>query len=181
MIILINITNQSHEYLKEFINPNISVDMTCGRGNDTLFLSRISKKVYAFDIQNEAIQSTNVLLKKNHRTNVEVIKDSHDLFDLYISEKIDLFIYNLGYLPSSTREVKTNARIVLSSLEKALDFLTVSGMIVIVVYLHDFLESRSIETFVSKLGKSFDVSKFQILNKKNSPYIIKIKKVQEQK
>ncbi len=39
----------SHRLLEEVLtNTDISVDMTCGAGNDTLFLAKISKKVYAF-------------------------------------------------------------------------------------------------------------------------------------
>ena len=39
------------EFVKNIIrkkdNIEVSCDMTCGRGNDTLFLSGLSKKVYA--------------------------------------------------------------------------------------------------------------------------------------
>ena len=45
-------------------NNTIGVDATCGRGKDTLFLANIFKEVYAFDIQDEAIESTKELLKE---------------------------------------------------------------------------------------------------------------------
>ena len=49
----------SKKLLKEVIDKNsIVVDATAGNGNDTLFLAKTSaKKVYAFDIQQLAIEN----------------------------------------------------------------------------------------------------------------------------
>lgn len=55
------------------------IDLTCGNGYDTLFLSNlagISGCVKAFDIQEEAIERTKKLLKeKSNYNNYEVIRD----------------------------------------------------------------------------------------------------------
>ncbi len=40
------------------------VDATVGNGNDTLLLARLASFVYGFDIQKEAINNTDSLLKK---------------------------------------------------------------------------------------------------------------------
>lgn len=46
----------SHDFLAEVIDKEaITLDATMGNGNDTVFLAKSSKKVYAFDIQEEAI------------------------------------------------------------------------------------------------------------------------------
>ncbi len=173
---MISIVELSHKILDEFKEPNIAIDMTCGNGHDTLFLAKKAKKVYAFDIQNEAISNTLKLLEENKINNVSVLKESHDLFDIFVSEKFDLAIYNLGYLPSGNHDIKTNARIVINSLEKAIEMMNSKGIIVIVIYLHDLYESNAITDFVSNLHENFDVMKYQILNKEQSPYIIKISK-----
>lgn len=59
-----------HKYLKGLItNKHIAVDMTCGNGNDTLFLAQHAGFVYAIDISQEAItktmQRTNKFNNKN--------------------------------------------------------------------------------------------------------------------
>lgn len=176
---MINIVNLSHRILSECHNPRIAVDMTCGNGYDTLFLAQISEQVYAFDIQDEAITKTLKLLKDNDISNVQVLKESHDLFDIFISQNIDLAIYNLGYLPSGKKDIKTEAVIVLNSLKKALEVLNPEGIIVIVVYLHDFEESRLITDFTSKLGSDFDVIKHEVMNRNSSPYIIEIRRIKK--
>jgi len=177
VIKLINIAELSHNILNEFKNPNIAIDMTCGNGLDTLFLSSIAKSVFAFDIQDEAINNTKKLLDLNRIKNARVIKESHDLYDIYVSDKIDLVIYNLGYLPSGNKLIKTESRIVINSLKKILYQLNDFGIIVIVIYLHNLDESNQIQELTKKLGKEFDVMKYEVLNKNNSPYIIKIQKI----
>ncbi len=176
---MINISQYSHDILSKFRNANISIDMTCGNGYDTLFLSQISKSVFAFDIQDSAIEHTKKLLEENHVSNAKVIKESHDLFDIYINDLIDLAIYNLGYLPKGNKDIKTQSDIVVKSLKKLVEQLNVNGLIVIVIYLHDLDESIAIQDFVRTLDSRFDVLKHKVLNKENCPYIIEINKVKE--
>ncbi|MBI9008749.1 MAG: class I SAM-dependent methyltransferase [Tenericutes bacterium] len=161
----------------ESIDPKVAIDMTCGNGRDTLFLSNIAKKIYAFDIQEQAIKTTFELLQENNVTNVQLIQDSHDKIDHYVSELVDLAIYNLGYLPNGDKSIKTNADIVLQSLEKLLAQLNHLAIVVLVIYLHDLEESNKIQDFTKKLDKNYDVLEYKVLNKKNSPYIIKITKI----
>ena len=176
---MINVVDLSHEILREFKNPKIAIDMTCGNGFDTLFLSKIANKVYAFDIQDLAIENTSKLLESHHVDNVEIILESHDLFDEYVLEKIDLAIYNLGYLPKGSKDIKTEAEIVIKSLKKAINKLNINGLVVLVIYLHDMQESNMIADYVNTLDSCYDVLKIQVLNKKDCPYIIKIKKIKE--
>ncbi len=177
---MVKITELSHELLAKTKNAKIAIDMTCGNGQDTVFLAKISEKVYAFDIQEVAINNTKKLLDDNKIDNVIVKKESHDLFDIFINTPFDIAIYNLGYLPGGDKKIKTEAITVVKSLEKAIYLLAENGRIIIVIYLHDKLESESIEAFVSSLGSEFDVMKYKILNKKKSPYIIEIHRVKKQ-
>ena len=81
----------SKKLLKEVIDKNsIVVDATAGNGNDTLFLAKTSaKRVFAFDVQNQATTNTNDLLEKNNLADkCEIILDSHENFDKYIEENI---------------------------------------------------------------------------------------------
>ena len=49
----------AHDFLAEVVTQDdIVVDATMGNGHDTLFLSKLAKKVYAFDIQEQALEKT---------------------------------------------------------------------------------------------------------------------------
>ena len=49
----------AHDFLAEVVTQDdIVVDATMGNGHDTLFLAKLAKKVYAFDIQEQALEKT---------------------------------------------------------------------------------------------------------------------------
>ena len=61
-----------HFILEHLGEGDIAVDFTMGNGGDTLFLSKTvgeSGKVYAFDIQEEALTSTRAFLEENGAPN----------------------------------------------------------------------------------------------------------------
>lgn len=123
-----------HKYLKPLINKeSICVDMTAGNGNDTLFLSELCKKVIAFDISKEAINNTKQKVKD--KDNVVLINDSHINVDKYLNDKVDLFIFNLGYLPRANEYSVTNADDTLLAFKKAYELLKDNGYIIITFYL----------------------------------------------
>jgi SAM-dependent methyltransferase len=173
---MIHIVNLSHQILKQHPLPLVALDMTCGLGRDTQFLTDIAEKVYAFDIQASAIDATKALLSSRQREKVTFIHQSHHLFDDYVEEAVDIAIYNLGYLPGGPKDIKTDKSLVLQSLKKLLQKLNPDGLVVLVIYLHDFDESEAIETYVSGLDIGFDVMRYQVLNRTKSPYIISIHK-----
>lgn len=140
---LIHNTNITKVLLDQKIkNGSVVVDATMGNGNDTLFLCQqvLPKgKIYAFDIQEVALKRTLKLLKDHHYNaetvaNIHCIKDSHENFDQYISESVDVFMYNLGYLPGSDQSIITNPESTIKSLKSALSLLKVGGIISIIVY-----------------------------------------------
>ena len=123
-----------HKYVEPLIgSEDICVDMTAGNGNDTLFLCKRVKKVYAFDVSEEAIRKTAERIKDYD--NVVLVNDSHANLDKYIKEKIRLFIFNLGYLPKAEQYSVTEASETLKGLKKAFEFLEKDGYIVITFYL----------------------------------------------
>ena len=78
-----------HKYVEPLIgSEDICVDMTAGNGNDTLFLCRLSKKVYAFDISKEAIEKTRE--RTRECDNLILIRDSHVNVDRYVKEKSNI-------------------------------------------------------------------------------------------
>ncbi|MBO4920249.1 MAG: class I SAM-dependent methyltransferase [Erysipelotrichaceae bacterium] len=123
-----------HKYIRSLIHPeDLTVDMTAGNGNDTLFLSELSKEVIAFDISAEAIRRTKERIKE--RNNVALIHDSHVNVDRYVNRKVRLFIFNLGYLPHSEETTPSKADDTLLAFQKAYELLEENGYIVITFYL----------------------------------------------
>ena len=123
-----------HKYIKSLIGKDdVTADLTAGNGNDTLFLSQLSKKVYAFDISAEAIASTKE--KITGRDNVILVHDSHAQIDQYVKEKLRLTIFNLGYLPHGKEYSVTSGPETLIAVEKSYELLESSGYLIITFYL----------------------------------------------
>lgn len=152
----------------------ILVDATAGNGFDTLFLCELSKDnfVYSFDIQKIAVENTKKILTQNNCTNCRVILDSHENFDNYIEEEIDVCMFNLGYLPQSDKTIKTNYITSIKAISKVINKLSLCGRIFICAYkLHDNgFESNEILNYISKLDNNkYNVLKISLLNKSNMP------------
>ncbi|MCW1009284.1 class I SAM-dependent methyltransferase, partial [Streptococcus anginosus] len=75
-------------------------------GYDTLFLAQLAKKVYAFDIQEQAIKQTAKRLAEAKVDNVELFLTGHENVGQYI-KSTKAAIFNLGYLPSADKSVIT--------------------------------------------------------------------------
>lgn len=176
------IIDYAHEILLSNLASDSNIcDMTIGNGKDTLFLCKHFKYVYGFDIQPIALSNTNNLLKEHRLTNYELHLDNFVNIDLYIKNKIQGFIYNLGYLPNGDKKVTTLAKDTLKSLKKALKLLDNEGLIVLVIYSgHEQgkIESQRINYFVKKLSqKEYDVITYKFINQiNNPPYVIVIER-----
>jgi len=135
-----------------------AVDATCGNGHDTLWMTDKFKKVYAFDVQKEAIDSTYRLLKGNDADgNVVLIHDSHGNMEKYLEEAPQVIVFNLGYLPGGDKSVTTEDGETLKAVEKSLELLDVGGLLCITMYHgHEqgAKERKSLLEWASGLSKS---------------------------
>jgi len=168
----------AHDYLLENNHENyIGVDFTCGSGNDTKILALNMKHVYSFDIQKEPIMEAKELCKDLN--NISFYCKSHFYFDEEVVS-FDRGIFNLGYYPKGDKTITTNYIEVIQTIEKALNLLNNNGRLIIVCYPgfeSGYIESMKIEEYVQSLSsKKYDVFKFQLMNRKNAPYIIGIDK-----
>lgn len=179
----------AHELLKKAVKKgDLVVDATCGNGNDTLLLSEFVEshgRVYAFDIQQQAIETTKQLLAEHERKNVILIQDSHANIDQYIKEdeEISAAVFNLGYLPRSDKKIITKPDSTLQALEKLLQRLKKNGLIVLVVYAGHpggLEEKNAVLNFVTTLDqKQYSAVKYQFINLVNNPpFVIAIEKKQ---
>ncbi|WP_066873730.1 tRNA (mnm(5)s(2)U34)-methyltransferase [Clostridium mediterraneense] len=152
-------------------NKNIAIDATLGNGYDTDFLKDRFSKVYSFDIQEKAVNS----YKKKSIYNVEVILDSHEYFNKYISNdiKIDCIVYNLGYLPGSDKSITTKRESTIKSIEIALELLNPNGLILIAMYPgHEegLREKEEILKLAKKLNtREYGVLYQEFINRPNNP------------
>lgn len=170
---------------KDIINKRVKkgnyvLDCTVGNGNDTLELAKLvgdEGKVYGFDIQKQALKKTLELLESENVVNrVRLIEDSHENIDLYIKDKLDFIIYNLGYLPKGDKTIRTKSKSSIVSLEKSLELLKKNGIILITSYVgHEggMDEKDAIEKLLGQLDqKKYNVIKYDFLNQKNYPPIL---------
>ena len=160
----------------------IYIDFTMGNGNDTLFLTNICEDcfVYAFDIQQIALDNTNNLLINNNKTNYQLILDTHSNIAKYINKPIDGGIFNLGYLPNGDKSITTNAFNTIKALKYALELLKVKGVISLMVYVGEYNdkdEQNLLMDFVSNLDKHiFNVILHKLINHDKAPYLIVIQR-----
>lgn len=177
----------AHTLLKESINEgDFLIDATCGNGNDTLFLAKLTGDnglVHAYDIQEEAINRSKELTKDFN--NINFILDSHALINDYLEKdeisSIDGAIFNLGYLPKSDKAIITLAESTLEALDAILSKLNKGKRAVIVIY-HGHEggkeEKNAVLDYVENLNqKEFAVLKYGFINQKNNPpFVIGIEK-----
>ncbi len=174
-----------HFILEHLSEGDVAVDFTMGNGNDTLFLSRTvgeSGRVYAFDIQEEALASTRAHLTTNGAPeNYTLICASHHRVKEFVSEPVKAGVFNLGYLPRSGRKtVTTMLETTRPAVEAAIELLAPDGVLIVAIYPgHEegALEGDALREYFKTLSR-FRVccSEFHILNSPTSPYFYLIEK-----
>ncbi len=156
------------------------VDATAGNGHDTLFLARKAARVFAFDIQREALEAAQGRIEAAGLANVTFIRDSHVNIPLYVAEPIKAAGFNLGYLPGSTSTVTTKAETSVEALRNVLEILVVRGVLSVTLYPgHEEgeREAQAVEKLLAELdGSRFNVFKYLPLNKKKAPYTMLVEK-----
>lgn len=172
---------QSHEFVKNFVKKGDTViDATAGKGNDTVFLAELvgeEGKVYSFDIQDAAINSTKIKIVENgYENRVKQIKAGHQNLDLYVEEIVNCVMFNLGYLPGGDHNIGTKAETTILALEKSMKLLSNGGVISMVVYYggdSGFEEKEKVLNYIKKLdSKCFTVMQTEFVNQVNCPPIL---------
>jgi hypothetical protein len=150
-----------------------------GNGHDTLFLSTTvgeKGKVYAFDIQESALESTRARLEaEGAPKNYTLIRDSHSNLGLYIKEKIKAGMFNLGYLPGSGNKSLTTMReTTIPAVMGAIDLLDAKSILLVAIYPgHEEgdAEGKALEEIFNKIDRhAISVMKIKIINSPTSPY-----------
>lgn len=154
-----------------------AIDATIGNGHDTLHLASISKFVFGFDIQEQAIRNTTNLLKDNNITNYKLFKISHDKMDIVLKDykkKIKLILFNLGYLPCGDKSIMTNHETTLKALKKSMNLLEEDGLILIVFYPHSEGKMEASHVFQYLRINKIKYQVYKNTTNKDAPYLVVI-------
>ncbi len=174
-----------HFILEHLTRGGVAVDFTMGNGNDTLFLSKTvgeEGRVYAFDIQEEALISTEAHLRENCAPeNYKLICASHHRVREFVKEPINAGMFNLGYLPrSGKKSVTTMRETTMPAVEAAIELLAPDGALIIAIYPgHEegALEGDMLREYFKTFSRfKICASEFHILNSPESPYFFLVEK-----
>lgn len=173
----------AHDFLAQVITQeDIVVDATMGNGHDTLFLAKLAKQVYAFDIQEQALEKTSQRLQEAGLTNAELILQGHETVDQFVRE-VKAAIFNLGYLPSADKSIITQPQTTLDALDKLCHMLVKGGRIAIMIYYgHEGgdIERDAVMDFISHLPQQeYTAAIYRTLNQiNNPPFLVMIEKLE---
>ena len=155
-----------HETVRAFVKEgDICIDATAGRGYDSAFLCELvgkSGSVTAFDIQQEAIDSTAALLN-SRGLSARLIKASHAEMDAYFeADTVSCIMFNLGYLPKGDHSVFTRFESTREAIEKGLYLLKKGGLMTVSVYYGGDSGYEERDNLLPYL-KALDNEKYQVI------------------
>lgn len=114
------------------------IDATCGNGNDTLFLAGICDSdgmIFSFDIQEEALAKAETLLAENDITqSVMLLNSGHENMEKIIKPRVDVVMFNLGFLPKSESQICTKPETTNPALKSASKLVRAGGIITVLCY-----------------------------------------------
>ena len=114
------------------------IDATMGNGHDTLFLAEkvgSGGHVYAFDIQEEAVEATRRLLEEHgFSERVTLFRRSHAEMAEAVPGPVAAVVFNLGWLPGGNHVVTTRCESTEKAVLSALEMLQPGGIITLCVY-----------------------------------------------
>jgi hypothetical protein len=179
----------SHFFLMERVGRGDRVaDATCGNGHDTLFLARLvgeCGKVWAFDIQENALDNTRILLAEaGSLAQVELVDSGHERFAEIVGEPLKAAVFNLGYLPGGDKSIVTRPDETIAALEQAAGLLMPGGVITVCIYTGHpggAEEGEAVEKWAAALPPAgFNVWLSRQINRSSSaPYLLLIEKARK--
>lgn len=166
---------------------DIVIDATAGNGHDTLFLAESVGpygKVYAFDIQQAALDQTAARLQAAQLTNVRLICADHAQMLTVVEPRhhgrISTVMFNLGYLPRGDKAIITHPASTVTAIRAAMELLRDGGTLTILAYPgHPGGETElaAVEQLVNEAQSEFMVDRYAGNNRNRaSPVLLVLKK-----
>lgn len=168
--------------LRHLKEGGTTVDFTMGNGHDTEFLSKTvgaSGRVYAFDIQKQAVDSTASHLREaGCPENYTLILDSHHNAGKYVEGSINAGMFNLGWLPGGDKSITTLRETTLPAIKTAISLLAPDSVLTVAVYpghAEGDAEGKMIADYLSELPRwKVCATEIKIINSPTSPYFFVI-------
>ena len=122
-------TEMAHQLISPRLKKrNSAIDATAGNGHDTLFLAEAvgnGGKVYAIDIQEDAIDSTRQRMEQSEfaKPVQYFCRDHAELADIIPTPKhgkVKAIMFNLGYLPGGDKSATTTWPTTIKAIRAAL-------------------------------------------------------------
>ena len=175
------ITEWCLRFIRDHVKEgDICIDATAGNGNDTLALCQLvgeNGKVYAFDIQEQAVVNTKKRLVDNGvAERAEVLLESHTNMSKYVeTDSVSCITFNFGYLPGGDHNLATKKDSSIEAIHEGLRLLKKGGMMSLCIYSggdSGFEERDAILEELKTLdGKKYLVILSQYYNRPNNPPI----------
>ncbi len=172
------ITEFCHRFLEDYIEEGSRcIDATCGNGNDTEFLCRRagpSGKVYAFDIQEEAVERTKARLERAGCGERAVLYCAgHERMADYVKQDVDVIMFNFGYLPGGDHSAATRPDTSLQAVRQGMEILKPGGVMSLCIYSGGdtgYEERQVLQEYLKDLDpRRWLVIACSYLNRKNDP------------
>lgn len=164
------LTDQAQAAIRASIGlGDVAIDATAGNGHDTQFLAQLvgpTGRVYAFDIQAEALLRTATRLADHGLENVLLLQRDHGemagALQNEFAGRVAGVMFNLGYLPGGDKRIITNGESTRSAIYQAATLLREGGIMTILSYTgHDggAAESQLVELVLNELSReTFDIT-----------------------
>lgn len=177
----------SHDFIDSLLQEgDIAVDATAGNGHDTLYLAqKVGERghVYAFDVQQAALDSTKERLAENGIPDerVTLILSGHECMADYVKEPVRCVLFNLGWLPSGDHSVTTRVPTTLAAVEAACGLLLPGGMVSVCVYPGHEEGTRELRALEEALA-GLDIREYNVLHgsfvnqRENAPQVYLIQR-----
>ena len=136
------LTEQAQTLVREVVQSGeMAIDATAGNGHDTCFLAETvghEGRVFAFDIQSDALKRTSARLSDIGYTNVTLHHRSHAELKDAVPEayhgSVGAVMFNLGYLPGGDHAVTTRTESSLTAITVALSLVRSGGIVTVLAY-----------------------------------------------
>lgn len=154
-----------------------AIDATMGNGHDTLWLCELageSGRVYAFDIQPEAVEHTRQRLEEaGVSPRAELFCAGHERMTEFVNESVDAVVFNLGWLPGAEHGVTTYVDTTLRAVNASLELLKEDGLMTVCIYPGHDEGARELDALM-QWGAQLDDRRYDVLlktylNQPNNP------------
>lgn len=162
------------------------IDATMGGGGDTQALCELvgaSGHVYAFDIQQSAVERTRARLEEaGLASRAELFCASHARMAEFVHEPVDMVVFNLGWLPGGDKSVTTLLESTLVAVNAALELLKRGGLMTICAYPGHAEGARERDALIA-WATALDGHKYQAMIRRyvnqpdNTPMLIAVEKI----